>query len=169
LDSSQLQRQSQRANGVTRINLLLGNGEELVNDLIEAAVQEVCAGKAQVKCIRTGQMEDFIQRGCDPVFDLVILIPNNLASQAEEVASLSPVGKGARAIELIKQHCSTPVIALPVFEQRQAEEPLMLEAGADRVLELPFDRRELKAAVSRCLKLPTRKLALSRELAVAEV
>ena len=151
-----------------QINLLIGNGEELVNDLIEATVQEVCAGRAEVRCTRTSQMDDFIRRGCDPAFDLVILIPNNLASRAGPEAGLSPMGKGARAIEAIKQHCSTPVIALPVFEARQAEEPLMLGAGADRVLELPFDRKQLKMAVSRCLKLPARQPAPAVALALAE-
>jgi CheY-like chemotaxis protein len=150
-----------------KINLLLGNAEELVNDLIEATVQEVCAGRAEVTCTRTGRMQEFIERGCDPAFDLVILIPNNLASEAGQDGSLSPAGKGARAIEAIKLHCSTPVIALPVFEERKAEETLMLGAGADRVLELPFDRKELKAAVSRCLRLPGREHVVSREWALA--
>lgn len=147
--------------------MLLGNCEEVVNDLIEATVQEVCGGRAEVSCIRTGRMDDFIQRGCDPAFDLVILVPNNLVSEAGQDQGLSPAGKGARAIEAIKLHCSTPVIALPVFEHRDTEEPLMLGAGADRVLELPFSRNELKTAVSRCLKLPARKHSLSEQWVLA--
>ena len=152
-----------------KVNLLLGNGEELVNDLIEATVQEVCMGRAQVTCIRTSRMEDFIHKGCDPAFDLVILIPNNLESDASQDGNLGAAGKGVRAIEAIRVHCSTPVIALPVFEERKAEEPLILGAGADRVLELPFDRNELKAAVSGCLKLPDRRHSPARDWALAGV
>ena len=136
-----------------KVNLLLGNGEEVVNDLIEATVQEVCGNRAKVMCTRTSQMEDLIEKGRDPAYDLVILVPNNLVSAEGQNKALSAATKGARAIEAIKLHCSTPVIALPVFEERKAEEPLMLEAGADRVLELPFNRNELKAAVSQFLHL----------------
>jgi CheY-like chemotaxis protein len=154
---------------VKRVNLLLGNSEELVNDLIEATVQEVCAGRAEVNCTRAAQMEDFIQRGREASFDLIILIPNNLADGAERDPACSPVGKGVQAIQAIKSHAPTPVIALPVFESRTTEEPLMLGAGADRVLELPFDRNELKVAVSRLLKLPVQNpvLAPHRPLAAA--
>lgn len=144
-----------------KVHLLLGNSEELVNDLIEATVQEVCAGRAEVEAVRTAQMAEFIQQGCESDFDLVILIPNNLNLQEEPATATSPMGKGVQAIQAIKSHCSTPVIALPVFEARTAEEPLMLHAGADRVLELPFDRNELKVAVSRLLKLPVQRQSLS--------
>jgi DNA-binding response OmpR family regulator len=41
-------------------------------------------------------------------------------------------------------------------EERTRYEPLLLEAGADCVLELPFEGDELSSAVARLLKLPSR-------------
>ena len=136
-----------------KVKLLLGNCENVVNDLLQATVEEFCAGRAEVKCIRTAQLEEFIRKGRDPTLDLVILIPNNLMTQTEGHISLGGLGPGVRAIQAIKSESSTPVIAIPVFEDRGQEENLLLKAGADRVLELPFQREELLSAVGQLLKV----------------
>ena len=137
-----------------KLNLLLGNGEEVVNDLLESTVVEVCSGQAEVNCIRTGLLKDFVQKGCNPEFDLIILIPNNLATGVQATAGTGSAEAGAAAIESIKAHCPTPVIALPAFEERAQEESQIRQAGADCVLELPFNRDELKAAIAQLLNLP---------------
>ena len=62
----------------------------------------------------------------------------------------------ARAIRTIKSKRPVPVIAIVALEERARYEPLLLEAGADCVLELPFDGEELTSAVGRLLQLPTR-------------
>ena len=150
-----------------RLNLLLGNAEDVVNDLLEATVHEVCGEDAEVNCIRTGRLDDFIQKGCNPEFDLIILIPNNLTSTGPVVPGSSAIG--VSAIQAIKSHCPTPVIALPAFEAREQEEGPIWRAGADFVLELPFNRDELKSAIARLLKvLPEAEAAtVSTEPAVA--
>jgi CheY-like chemotaxis protein len=139
-----------------KVNLLLGNCEDVVNDLLQATVEEVCAGRAEVNCIRTAQLDEFIRKGRDPLLDLVILIPNNLLTETNGHAAASRLGAGVRAIQAIKSESSTPVIAIPVFDDRSREEPLILEAGADRVIELPFQRDELVGAVGQLLRLPAR-------------
>lgn len=136
-----------------KVKLLLGNCEDVVNDLLQATVEEVCAGRAEVKCIRTAQLEEFIRKGRDPTLDLVILIPNNLMTETDGRIALGGLGPGVRAIQAIKSESSTPVIAIPVFEDRSREKKLFLRAGADRVIELPFQREELIGAVGELLKL----------------
>jgi len=149
------------------LNLLLGNGEEIVNDLLESTVQEVCGVGAQVHCTRTGVLEEFIAKGCTSGFDLIILIPNILA--LSKTGSEAGAKAGAGAVAEIKSHRPTPVIALPAFEARAEEERQMRSAGADCVLELPFNRNQLKAAIAHLLKLPRNApvLAAQRRLTQA--
>ena len=66
------------------------------------------------------------------------------------------LGEGVRAIRSIKSKRPAPVIAIVALEERARYEPLLLEAGADCVLELPFEGDELRSAVGRLLQLPPR-------------
>jgi DNA-binding response OmpR family regulator len=64
------------------------------------------------------------------------------------------LGEGIRGIRAIKSKHPAPVIAIVALEERARYEPLLLEAGADCVLELPFEGEELSSAVGRLLQLP---------------
>lgn len=137
-------------------HILIGNCEGLLNDFIEALFQEVCQGKAAVQCTRTARISEFIRLGCDSGFDLVVQIPNNLFSAANAPTPMDLIGEGIRAIRAIKSKHPVPVIAIVAPEGRARYEPLLLEAGADCVLELPFEGDELSSAVARLLNLPAR-------------
>ncbi len=136
--------------------ILIGNCEELLNDFIEALFQEVCRGKAAVQCTRTARVGDFVQRAGDTEFDLVVSVPYNLFPELTAPTPLGLLGEGIRAIRAIKAKRPAPVIALVALEARARYEPLLLEAGADCVLELPFAGDQLRSAVRRLLPLPTR-------------
>ena len=137
-------------------HILIGNCEELLNDFIEALFQEVCQGKATVKFTKTARVGDFVQRARETEFDLIIQVPHNLFPQLTAPTPMGLLGEGVRAIRSIKSTRPTPVIALVALEERARYEPLLLEAGADCVLELPFEGDQLSSAVGRLLKLPTR-------------
>jgi len=137
-------------------HILIGNSEKLLSDYIEALFQEVCNGQAAVQCIRTAQFAEFVRHGCDEHFDLVVQIPHNLLSAASVPTPMDVIGEGIRGIRAIKSKHLVPVIAMVAPEERARYEPLLLEAGADCVLELPFEGDELRAAVARLLKLPAR-------------
>ena len=137
-------------------HILIGNCEELLNDFIEALFQEVCEGRAAVRCTRTARVKDFVRQGCKGEFDLVVQVPHNLFPAVNAPTPMGLLGEGLRAIRTIKSKRPAPVIALVALEERARYEPLLLEAGADCVLELPFEGEELTAAVTRLLKLPAR-------------
>jgi CheY-like chemotaxis protein len=137
-------------------NILIGNCEGLLNDFIEALFQEVCRGKAEVRFTKTARVGDFVQRAGDTAFDLIIHVPHNLFPELSAPTPMGLLGEAVRAIRTIKSKHPTPVIAIVALEERARYEPLLLEAGADCVLELPFDGEELTSAVGRLLRLPTR-------------
>ena len=137
-------------------HILIGNCEELLNDFIEALFQEVCTGQAAVQCTRTARVGDFVRQGCDAEFDLIIQVPHNLFPAVNAPTPMGLIGEGIGAIRAIKSKRLAPVIAIVALEERARYEPLLLEAGADCVLELPFEGDELSSAVARLLKLPTR-------------
>jgi DNA-binding response OmpR family regulator len=142
-------------------HILIGSCEELLNDFIEALFQEVCRGKAAVKCARAARVGEFVQQACDAEFDLIIQVPHNLFPELAAPTPMGLLGEGLRAIGTIKSKRPTPIIALVALEERARYEPLLLEAGADCVLELPFEGDELSSAVGRLLKLPARPTHLA--------
>ena len=137
-------------------HILLGNGEELLNDFIETLFQEVCQGQTAVQCTRAPQVSDFVRAGCDSKFDLIVQIPHYLTPELTAPTPMVYLGEGLRAIRTIKSKRPAPIIAIVAFEERARYEPLFLEAGADCVLELPFEGEQLTSAVGGLLRLPAR-------------
>jgi hypothetical protein len=135
-------------------HILIGNCEELLSDFIGALFEEVCAGQAAVRCTRTAGIDDFVRQACERDFDLIIQIPHNLLPEASPPTPIGLLGECIGAIRAIKTKHPAPVIAIVALEERARYEPLLLEAGADCVLELPFEGDELRAAVGRLLRLP---------------
>jgi CheY-like chemotaxis protein len=97
-----------------------------------------------------------VERACEAEFDLIIQVPHNLFPAVNAPTPMRLLGEGLRAIRTIKSNRPTPVIAIVALEERARYEPLLLEAGADCVLELPFEGDELTSAVGRLLRFPTR-------------
>jgi CheY-like chemotaxis protein len=137
-------------------HILIGNCEELLNDFIEALFQEVCHGKAAVQCTKTARGADLVRQACETEFDLIIQVPHNLFPELNAPTPMGLLGEGLRAIRTIKSKRPAPVIVIVALEERARYEPLLLEAGADCVLELPFEGDQLRSAVGRLLKLPMR-------------
>ena len=137
-------------------HILIGNCEELLSDFIETLFQEVCDGQSIVLCTRTARVGELIREGCSKKFDLVILVPHNLVPEESAPTPMGLLGEAIRAVRTIKSQNPAAVITIVAPEARARYEPLLLEAGADCVLELPFDGEELRSAVGRLLRLPAR-------------
>jgi hypothetical protein len=137
-------------------NILIGNCEELLSAFIETLFQEACGGQAAVHCTRTGRVGDFVREACEGEFDLVIQVPHNLFPEVSAPTPIGLIGESLRAMRTIKARRPAPIIALVAAEERGRYEPILLEAGADCVLELPFGGEDLRAAVGRLLRLPVK-------------
>src|ERR1035441_2530369 len=96
-------------------HVLLGNGEELLNDFIQTLFQEVCQDQAAVQCPRTPRVSDFVRAGCDSKFDLIIQVPHYLSSELTAPTPLAYLGEGLRAIRTIKSKRPAPIIAIVAF------------------------------------------------------
>ena len=136
--------------------ILIGNCEELLNDFIEALFREACQGKAVLQCSRTSRAGDLVRRACGGEFDLVVQVPHNLPPETSEPTPIGFIAEAIRAIQTIKAKCPVPIVTIVAPEERSKYEPLLLEAGVDCVLELPFDGVQLTSAVHRLLQLPAR-------------
>ena len=132
-------------------HILLGNCEGLLNDFIEALFREVCEGKAVVKCARAARAGDLVRQACEREFDLVVQVPHNLLPGFCAPTPIGFIATAIESIQTIKSRRPGPVIVIVAPEERSKYEPLLLEAGADCVLELPFDGDQLASAVGRLL------------------
>jgi hypothetical protein len=143
------------------LRVLLGNCEPLLNDYMEALLQELCEEWGVLKCTRAAWLEDFEGQAGQGKFDLVVLIPNNVRGEGRCI-SLHHSEEALRVLGSIKRRGSTPVVAVSLVEERAHDEPLLKGAGADAVLGLPFDAEGFKGAVRRLLRLRRKPQPLRR-------
>jgi hypothetical protein len=149
------------ARKVKAFKLLLGNSERRVSNLIEALVRSACADQAIVECTRAAEIGDFTRQGCEEQLDLIIIVPDKVRPDLSPHGSLGPLGESLRALGTIRRKFATPIIALC---GRDGSQSALMEAGADHVLELPFNCEELKRLVRRTLHFqpPCERSAPSR-------
>ena len=132
------------------LNVLLCNSDRRVNNLIEVLVRDVCYNQAVVNCIRTAQVEDFIIQARERECDLIILAPEDLLPAANRRVPPGSISEAVRAIREIRARRVMPIIATGTSAENEL---LLLEAGADRVMDLPFNCDKLKSAVREALNL----------------
>ena len=132
------------------INVLLGNSDRRINNLVEVAVRDVCYDLAVVECYRTARLDEFTQRGSCEDFDLIIMAPEHLAAGPVRKASRNPIEEAVRAIGAIKEHRNVPIIGVAVPSEHELK---VLMAGADNVFGAVFNVEVLKSEVRRVLNL----------------
>jgi hypothetical protein len=133
------------------INLLLGNSDRRVSNLIEVLVRDVCYNQAVVNCIRAARVDELTYKSCHEEIDLIIFSPDSLLPAPRQAISLRSIGEGIRAIRALRNHQDLPIIAVASPAQHEL---LLTESGVDCVLGLPFNCDEVKGAVRRFLSLP---------------
>jgi DNA-binding response OmpR family regulator len=138
---------------MSAVNLLLGNSEDVLNGLIENAVQEACGRNISVRTASARSADDFLRQGRRRHHQLAIVIANNLLGVPGRTSHFLEKSESLRAISSLKQICPAPILVLAAFNNRELEEKLLLQAGADCVLELPFLPQNLMAAVRSLLHL----------------
>ena len=132
-------------------NLLLGNSDRRINNLIEVCVRDVCYNYAVVECFRTSRIDELVRLGSRPVFHLIIVAPANLNPEPSRRTASVDMAEVIRAIRMIKFKTGTPILGVAV---PQEEEVRVLEAGAENTFPILFDQETFKAEIRRILRVP---------------
>ena len=131
--------------------MLLANPDRHTNNLIEAAVLDVCYDRAAVDCMRTARVDELVSLGLNPEIRLIVLVPDALIAEPSRRGVQVTVAEVSTAIRNLKRRTSTPIITVNVAPQ---DEAALFEAGADAVLGIPFHAEAFKDEVRQALKLP---------------
>jgi DNA-binding response OmpR family regulator len=133
------------------LNLLLGNSDRGICNLIEVMVLDVCYNRASVQTTRAARIDELAHKACREDFDLMLFAPDNLLPAPGLEPCPQRMIEAIRQIRKARTSRKMPIIAFSVSPE--GEFPLT-HAGADCVLGLPFHPEELKAAVELRLNLP---------------
>lgn len=137
------------------INVLIGNSNPRVTNLIYSLVRSVCGDSISVDCTRAMRVDEVLTQAIRNNFDIIIINPEDLCAAPERRRSIITIRQAVDAIRSIKTLRSAPVICVAVSPENEL---LFSEAGANQVLGLPFNCEELKEAVSRFLVFPEPEL-----------
>jgi len=132
------------------INLLLGNSDRRINNLVEVAVRDVCYDLAVVECHRTARLDELTQRGSCGDFDLIIIAPGHLVLGLVRRNPRDPIEEAVRAIRTIKEHRAVPILGVAVPAEHELR---VLMAGAENVFGAFFNVEVMKSEVRRVLNL----------------
>jgi len=120
-----------------------------LNNLVEAAVLDVCSHDACVEFTRLNRLGDFFRHGCHSGYQLLLLAPDHLLPEQGRAGSV-PRHELTDAVQLITSRHSTPLVAVGVAEE---DESPLLAAGAIGVLRRPVGGDEIKSEVRLVLGL----------------
>ncbi len=133
------------------INLLIGNTDRRINNLVEALVLDVCFERAAVESYRVGKLSEFLRQALSGQFELAILAPDWLC--LEDTGRKAPVTlqQVASSIRIIKRQTPTPVLAINVSRPAQH---VLTDTGVDCVFGMPFNVEDLRPHARRLLQMP---------------
>src|SRR5438105_6259342 len=133
------------------LRVLLANSDRRINNLIEVAVRDVCFNHFSVECAATRRLDELLHRGCSDEFGLIFVVPDHLALGLPPRSPQVTLKDAAQAFSSLKSRRSVPIIAVGAGSQ---DKIALLEAGADEVFGVLFDRDEIRSEIRRVLKLP---------------
>jgi len=133
-----------------RVYVLLGNSDRRTNNLIEVAIRDACYEQLHVECLTTNRLDEVLHLGNSDKFGLIFLASHNLVSGPPRRALHCSCADVAEAIRTLKKTRPVCIMGVGVLPQ---DEPLLLEAGADKVFGILLDRTKLQAEVRRALNL----------------
>lgn len=133
------------------LNLLIGNFDRRISNLIEVMVLDVCYNRASVETTRTARLDELAHKACREEFDLMIFAPDSLLPAPGLAASSGRIIDAIRQVRQVRTPRKMPMIAIAVSPELELD---LSNAGVDCVLGLPFHPEELKAAIQLRLNLP---------------
>jgi hypothetical protein len=132
-------------------NVLIGNSNPRVTNLIYSLVRSVCGDSVSVDCSHATRVDEMLAQAVRNNFDLIILSPEDLCAAPERRRSTITIRQAGDAIRSIKTLRSAPVICVAVSPENDL---FFSEAGANQVLGLPFNCDEFKETISRFIIFP---------------
>lgn len=133
------------------LNLLIGNSDRSICNMIEVMVLDVCYNRASVKSTRAARIDELAHNACREDFDFMIFAPEDLLPAPGLELCPQRIIEAIQQIRKVRPPRKMPIIAFSA--PPECEFPLT-HAGVDCVLGLPFHPEELKAAVELRLNLP---------------
>jgi DNA-binding NarL/FixJ family response regulator len=133
------------------LNLLIGNSDRSICNLVEVMVLDVCYNRATVKATRAVRIDELAHKACREEFDFMIFAPDSLLPAPGLEPCPQRVIEAVRQIRKVRTPRKMPILA---FSASSEQEFPLSHAGVDCVLGLPFHPEELKAAVELRLSLP---------------
>jgi hypothetical protein len=133
------------------LNLLIGNSDRSICNLIEVMVLDVCYNRASVKATRAVRLDELAHKACREDFDMMIVAPDSLLPAPGLEPCPQRIVEAIHQIRKVRTSLRMPIVAFSVSPEQ--EFPLT-HAGVDCVLGLPFHPEELKAATELRLNLP---------------
>jgi hypothetical protein len=135
-----------------QINLLVASAERRTTNALEALVLDVCYDQAVVETFRTTRIDELVRFGSRDDVHLIVISADHLLMEPSRRNAGADAADVLRAIRLIREHRSTPIVALIMSPVGEAP---LLEAGADCVnVGLLLDRDRIKSELRRMLIMP---------------
>src|SRR5258705_10538360 len=94
------------------INVLIGNSNPRVTNLIYSLVRSVCGDSMSVDCARATRVDEVLTQAVRSNFDLIIINPEDLCAAPERRRTTITIRQPVDAIPSIKTWRAAPVICV---------------------------------------------------------
>src|SRR5262245_30966387 len=94
------------------VNVLLGNSDRRINNLLEVAVRDVCYNLAVIECYQTSRIDELLRVGSTGRFGLIFIAPQHLKPEPSRRPQVVSMGEVLRGIQTLRNQCTTPIIAV---------------------------------------------------------
>ena len=136
-------------NSKRHVNIVLGNAEQLLNEMYAEVIRDAYAGVDFTFTVAT-TVPDFICLASDSRTDLAILMPPGNIDPDPSRPDTSPEEEAVHIVRTIKARHPIPVI---VIAAHPVAREALLAAGADCFLDIPARSAEITSAVAASLAL----------------
>src|SRR5437879_1552763 len=101
------------------IHLLVANTDRRTNNLIEAAVLDVCYDQAAVDCTRVSRLGELARQGAYSGNDLIVVAPHHLLAEPSRRGASVDIDEVVAVIQELKYRTAAPIFAVNVSPQAQ--------------------------------------------------
>ena len=140
-------------NKKNRLRVLIGNHDDLINELIEEFINKIIKGEYDLSVTPVFLGEEILNFAKEHPIDLFIIVTNNIIFRSEDLSAEHRIEKVLSLVKNLKETYGSPAIGLygwpddPLFPEK------VKQAGANYCFKIPIKIEELKKPIEKCLKL----------------